>query len=249
VADSGRDTEGRPEGHLKISEVAKRAGVGRGAIQHYLREGLLPQPVKTSRNMAYYDPSIVQRIKTIRTLREKRHLPLSEIKRLLGGDGSSEGQALGQLVMDAQRAALLSLTPPVNDGTMTIPEAAKSFGLTTKRVEQLVELGVVSTVKKNGKAVLSGHDLEVLAAVGNLNKMGFNEKAGFEAKDITIYSEAMTALLHREIETFVRVISPKKRKGDVDPIGLARSAVDGATMLLVAIRKKILADVLAPAAD
>ena len=25
-----------------------------GTVRHYLREGLLPKPVKTSRNMAYY---------------------------------------------------------------------------------------------------------------------------------------------------------------------------------------------------
>jgi DNA-binding transcriptional MerR regulator len=249
VADSGRDDgEGRPEGFLKISELAKRAGVGRGAIQHYLREGLLPPPKKTSRNMAYYDPSTVQRIKTIQALRDKRHLPLSEIKRLLG-DASAEGSALGQLVMEAQRAALLSLTPPVNPGALTIPEAAKSFGMTAKRIEQLVELGLVSTKERDGKPVLTGHDLEVLAAIANLSKLGFNDKAGFTADDLKIYSDAMTALLQKEIETFLRVVSPKTRKGGVNPLDLARTATDGATMLLVAIRKKILADLLAPAAE
>ena len=42
---------------LKISELAERSGVPVATVRHYLREGLLPEPVKTSRNMAYYPPS------------------------------------------------------------------------------------------------------------------------------------------------------------------------------------------------
>ena len=42
------------DGLLKISELAERSGVPVATVRHYLREGLLPEPVKTSRNMAYY---------------------------------------------------------------------------------------------------------------------------------------------------------------------------------------------------
>ena len=42
---------------LKMSELAEASGVSAGTIKHYLREGLLPEPVRTSRNMAYYPPS------------------------------------------------------------------------------------------------------------------------------------------------------------------------------------------------
>ena len=41
---------------LKISELADAAEVPVATVRHYLREGLLPEPVKTSRNMAYYPP-------------------------------------------------------------------------------------------------------------------------------------------------------------------------------------------------
>ena len=37
---------------LRMRELAEAAGVSAGTIKHYLREGLLPEPVKTSRNMA-----------------------------------------------------------------------------------------------------------------------------------------------------------------------------------------------------
>ncbi len=68
---------------LRMSELADASGVPPGTIKHYLREGLLPEPVKTSRNMAYYPPEFVDRIKLIKQLQEERYLPLKAIKEVL----------------------------------------------------------------------------------------------------------------------------------------------------------------------
>src|SRR5438093_5342111 len=68
---------------LKISELAERSDVPVATIRHYLREGLLPEPVKTSRNMAYYPPEFVDRIKLIKQLQEERFMPLRVIRELL----------------------------------------------------------------------------------------------------------------------------------------------------------------------
>ena len=40
-------------GLLRMRELAAASGVSAGTIKHYLREGLLPEPVRTSRKMAY----------------------------------------------------------------------------------------------------------------------------------------------------------------------------------------------------
>ena len=74
------------DGLLKISQLAERSGVSVGTIKHYLREGLLGDDdgvVKTSRNMAWYPPEYVERIRLIKTLQEERFLPLRLIKELL----------------------------------------------------------------------------------------------------------------------------------------------------------------------
>ena len=74
---------GTENGMLKMSELAEASGVPAPTIKHYLREGLLPEPVKTSRNMAYYPPEFVDRIKLIKRLQEERFLPLKAIKDVL----------------------------------------------------------------------------------------------------------------------------------------------------------------------
>jgi DNA-binding transcriptional MerR regulator len=70
---------------LKISELADASGVSAGTIKHYLREGLLGdgEIVRTSRNMAWYPPEYVDRIRLIKRLQEERFLPLRRIRELL----------------------------------------------------------------------------------------------------------------------------------------------------------------------
>ena len=67
-------------GLLKMAELAERSGVSAGTIKHYLREGLLPEPMRTSRNMAYYPPDFVERIRLIKRLQEERFMPLKRIR-------------------------------------------------------------------------------------------------------------------------------------------------------------------------
>src|SRR5256714_4088021 len=71
---------------LRMGELAEASGVPAATIKHYLREGLLPEPVRTSRNMAYYPPEFVERIRLIKQLQEERFMPLKAIKRVLDGD-------------------------------------------------------------------------------------------------------------------------------------------------------------------
>ena len=71
---------------LKMSELADASGVSTGTIKHYLREGLLGDEegiVRTSRNMAWYPPEYVERIRLIKRLQEERFLPLRLIKEAL----------------------------------------------------------------------------------------------------------------------------------------------------------------------
>ena len=76
----------RPPG-LKMQELVAATGVPKSTILHYLNQGLLPPPVKTSRNMAYYDPRCILRIRYIQHLKRRHRLSLSEIKEMLDAKG------------------------------------------------------------------------------------------------------------------------------------------------------------------
>ena len=72
---------------LRMKELVEETGVPKSTILHYLNQGLLPEPQKTSPNMAYYDPACVGRIQYIQHLQRRHRLSLSEIKQVLAKKG------------------------------------------------------------------------------------------------------------------------------------------------------------------
>ena len=116
---TARPTPGDRPG-LKISELADASGVSAGTIKHYLREGLLGHGdgiVRTSRNMAWYPPEYVERIRLIKRLQEQRYLPLRMIKELLADRPARtprEAVELPEHVLD--RLAELGVLTPDEQG-------------------------------------------------------------------------------------------------------------------------------------
>ena len=74
---------------LRMKELVDKTGVPKSTILHYLNQGLLPEPQKTSPNMAYYDPACVGRIQYIQHLQRRHRLSLSEIKQMLAQKGEN----------------------------------------------------------------------------------------------------------------------------------------------------------------
>ena len=68
---------------MKIGEIAKRSGVPPSTIRYYVRQGLLPEPTKVNKSMAYYDEGCIQRIQAIRHLQETKYFPLPVIRNIL----------------------------------------------------------------------------------------------------------------------------------------------------------------------
>jgi DNA-binding transcriptional MerR regulator len=100
-AQRGKDMKRRPANRksnapppgLKMNELAAATGVPKSTILFYLGQGLLPQPRKTSLNMAYYEPACVERIRLIQQMQERHRLSLSEIRHCL--DDTERGSELG----------------------------------------------------------------------------------------------------------------------------------------------------------
>lgn len=72
---------------LKMKDVTQLAGVSKSTVLYYISRGLLPEPLKTSRNTADYPAVYLEIIPVIRYLQEHMHLPLAVIKQLIDGIG------------------------------------------------------------------------------------------------------------------------------------------------------------------
>lgn len=94
---------------MRISELAERSGVSTATIKYYLREGLLPPGVVTSRTQAIYDEHHLDRLRLLRTLREVGDVPVSRLRGLVDAIAEPRGSAHRVLAVAADT---LSPAPP-----------------------------------------------------------------------------------------------------------------------------------------
>jgi DNA-binding transcriptional MerR regulator len=168
---------------LKMSELAERSGVSAGTIKHYLREGLLGQGddvVRTSRNMAYYPPDYVGRIRTIKRLQEERFMPLRAIKTAL------------------ERAAA-----DRDDRRVSVAEARRRYDIPQNVLDRLKDIGVLTPTAKGYDA----DDIKIVEAISRFRAGGYDEALGFTVYDTLRYQEALAPLVVEEVRVLLERVA------------------------------------------
>lgn len=106
-----------------ISDLVERTGVPRASVHHYVKLGLLPDPERAAANQFLYDDRHVRGLRLIRLLRERRGLPLEEIKSILPElMGLTTDQAFRAEMWD--RAIDLKMRAPRHDPAARLLEGA-----------------------------------------------------------------------------------------------------------------------------
>ncbi len=229
-----------PSPKLRIGELASRAGVPRATIQFYLREGLLPEPVKTSRTMAYYDPECVERLLLIKEL-QRRYLPLNVIRELVSAPAPPVRSVRDGMAKLAEASAHVQRALEPAERALDSSEVAEQTGVRPEILDALEEIGIVQAQRSApGRVTYSPSDVAILRAIGKLRATGVTEEAGFRVDDLALYRDAMNDLLAKEIAIFSRAMPTSRSANEVATLGIA--ATTGATELMCAIRNKLIAE-------
>ena len=228
----------KDNGLLRMGELAEAAGVSAGTIKHYLREGLLPEPVKTSRNMAWYPREFVERVQLIKQLQEERFLPLKVIKDVLE-QGQEEGGAdrLRALIELEDRVLERALSGQDSRG-LSAREARQRYGLPGEALERLEKLGVLTPRVRNGAKRYGPDDVQIIEAVSRMRASGYSEALGFTVKDTMIYKRHLEELVREEVDVMMeRVAGEMDTEAAAD---LLERAVEPMRDLVAALRAKLL---------
>ena len=182
---------------LKISELAERAEVPVATVRHYLREGLLPEPVKTSKNMAYYPPDFADRIRLIKQLQEERFMPLRVIRDVLESAGDDVERL--RAVVEASDSLVDKVLAPLAERT---PEAdvLERFDIPERALRRLTEVGVL-TPDENG---YSQAEVRVIEAIARFRAAGWNETTGFGARDVARLMQGLEPVISDELELLLQ---------------------------------------------
>ena len=187
---------------LRMGELARASGVSAATIKHYLREGLLPEPMKTSRNMAYYPADFVERIRMIKQLQEERYMPLRVIKDLLEED-PDRARALIELGDRLLEHALAGESARVSGA-----EVRRRYDIPKDVLDRLAELEVLTPDRRG----YSPSDLRIIEAIGRFRAGGYEERIGFTVYDTLRYKESMADLVKQEVDVLMERLA-----GELDP--------------------------------
>ncbi|WP_370305117.1 MerR family transcriptional regulator [Sinimarinibacterium flocculans] len=195
-----RKTPAPANAPYKIKDLSEISGVSRETIRFYVAQGLLPPPVKTSRNVGWYTERHVEMLSLIGKLQSERFLPLKVIKSLVQGSAGEIGFSAQQ--MEALGEMRRQLAGEHRDLVVNEDAArlAAEIGLTPKELKDLRTLGLAGS----GGATIS--DVEIARLWLRMKEAGLSEKRGFGPADMAYIVDLVDSAVSCELELFRRRI-------------------------------------------
>lgn len=187
---------------LKMQELSEATGVSGGTIRFYVQKGILPKPLKTHRNMAYYDESYIERIRLIKELQTKRYLPLNIIKMMLESRDFSMDTDQRRILQEMEKPLFEENgeadPPPI---PLTREALAEHAGLPLSDVESLEAMGMIEPDEQGNFGPECARLAELVAEI---RRVGLTEDLDFRVEDLRIHLDLIEFLSRKEIELFAR---------------------------------------------
>lgn len=201
-----KNTAHKPPG-LRISELAKRADVSIPTIKHYLKEGLIPRPIKTGRTMSYYDESCVDRVRLIKRLQNERFLPLYVIKQILeSGNDLDQELILREGILGISRLAMPTRVVSPED-------IEKATGYDVSHLKRAERMGVILPQSLEEGMTYDTVDQEILSLIKQREDIGIPFEYSLEM--MSIYQKYMKKIVEEDAALFVRNLLSLKSAEEV----------------------------------
>jgi len=206
---------------MKMKELEAATGVGRETIRYYIREGLLPEPVRPKRNVAVYGREHVKRLNLIRKLQQERHLPLTIIRTIVTSEmGDSAGGFAALIGLEASMGPLLS------DGRNLAPKkiasVAKDTGLTISDIRKFAEIGLIHIEQRGGGEWLNQRNVRIMEIIAQTRADGYTPDIGYTIESYEIYPQIIELLSRKAVVGFYSRLGDK-----LDRPAAAKLAVNG----------------------
>jgi predicted DNA-binding transcriptional regulator AlpA len=218
---------------MKMQELERATGVGRETIRFYIREGLLPQPERPNRNVAWYDEAFVERVALIKELQQKRFLPLQVIKALVGADAApsrDEVQALLELDGKLFPAVAGAELPPER-----LSIVARRTGLKAVEIRELADSGLIELETRGGDQWLDDTAIRIVELWAKVRQAGFSSELGFLPQNMRLYVDFVRWLAREELRMFSHGVAGKV---DVETsVKMAESGVNLVNQIIALLRK------------
>ena len=217
---------------MRMRELEKASGVGRETIRYYIREGLLPEPDRASRNSAFYNDDHIHRLRAIKRMQEERFLPLAVIRALLEAEDGDRWLAPEAFPMlDSMLAARLG------DGAVRTPVAQLAAQL-EKGMESIDEMASIGMISIDAAASVSARDVAIARSINELAEIGFTQELGFAGEQMRFYLDFIEWVTNQEMRLFLEHTAGQV--GEVRALEMAERGVSAVNELLANLRTRAL---------
>ena len=228
-------TNGRKR--LKMKDLERATGVGRETIRFYIRNGLLPEPERPGRNVAWYDESFVRRVMLIKELQQKRFLPLSVIRAIVGVEAApSRDEVQTLLELDGK------LFPAVDGAAHASPErlsaVVKRTGLAMKDAQDCIAVGLVEATRRDNEEWVDDINVRIIEVMAKLRSAGFTAERGFVAGQYRLYVDFVRWLAREELRMFTGGTTGKASNEEL--VNMAEAGITYVNQMLGLLRRATL---------
>lgn len=236
-ATTARKTKINKKDLMRISEVARAAGVSTPTVHYYIKQGLLMPPAKTSRNMAYYDPRCVEEIRLIKELQTKKYMPLAVIKMIMQHERT--GQEPAHLI--EMREALGEMFRPLDgegkSGHLTFSELIAHSGVSVVFLKKMEALGLLLPVGRGRDKLYDEVDLNVARNIKELIDQGLT------IKDLRVFNKYIEVIREIAITLHDR-IHDQHKENSVRPMDLSSALNNLRSLLAVKVHRQVFMELM-----
>ncbi|MFZ5565105.1 MAG: MerR family transcriptional regulator [Thermodesulfobacteriota bacterium] len=188
---------------MKMKELSEATGVNSATIRYYINQGLLPQPHKTHKNMAYYDERYIALVNLVKKLQKEYFLPLDVIKRAIDEVGHERApymvQEIVEKLVQEKEGTWSGPTDTESQKTMTRAELVAAAGLDPKDFDAAVNAGFLLQDEDGN---FDRENIQVAMLLAQIRGQ-LTEEKGFSSDFFIMHFRTLEALVNKELSLFM----------------------------------------------
>lgn len=186
-----------------MKELCEQTDVTSGTIRYYIKQGLLPEPKRPHRNMAYYEADYVDKIRLIKELQEKHYLPLNVIRMVLEEKGYDENGATNWLRSVNIESWFETKIENSASQNISRDELIEITGLSASDIDAAVSYNMLIP-DENG--LFDEENIRIALLTSKYREMGLTSERGFNIDFLAIHYNLLEFVVKKEVDIFTRNI-------------------------------------------
>ena len=181
---------------LKMNDLVKFSQTPKSTILYYVKEGLLPEPVKDKPNFHLYDERCVALLAFIKYLQTNFNASISPIKDLFAPPEFDWQNPYESLI------SLIAIIMGAENETFSPEVLCQEFEISEQALNQMVDEGLLNP--RNG--IFTGKEREILAIICRCNEA--------ERAMLNSYLQVARTLASQEVDLTISAIKENEQKDE-----------------------------------